>query len=168
MASYRELVQHSNEEIWSKWLTSGENEFWRLFRILPHNGIEGFGVLDWIKKSDVLRAKKVTYPRYTVNYRPEKNKPDQTGITCGGDVLDYFGDVTTHMASMKTIKIHWNLLLLTPGTKYCTVDISNMYLMSMLPEAEYVQFRYNLGKDKKHGMDCVRVAKSHMTTSLST
>lgn len=88
--------------------------------------------------------KKCMYPRYTVVERPKKDEKDQTRITCGGDVLDYFGDVTTHTVSIETIKLHWNLVLSTPGAKYCTGDISNMYLMYLLPNAEYVQFRYDL------------------------
>ena len=49
-----------------------------------------------------------------------------------------------HTARMERIKLYWNLVLSTPGEKYCTGDISNMYLMSLLPEAEYVYFRYDL------------------------
>ena len=61
-------------------------------------------------------------------------------------MLDYDGDVTAHTASIETIKLHWNSVLSTPGMKYCTGDISNMYLMSALPpgEEEYVRFWYDL------------------------
>ena len=65
-------------------------------------------------------------------------------ITCDGDVLDYFGDVTAHTASMETIKMHWNSVLLTPTAKYCMGNVSNMYLMSLFPEAKYMRFRHNL------------------------
>ena len=40
--------------------------------------------------------------------------------------------------------MHWNSVLSTPGAKYCTGDISNMYLESLLPDAEYVRSRYDL------------------------
>lgn len=43
---------------------------------------------------------------------------------------------------METIKIHWNSVLSTPGAKYCTEDISNMYLMSMLLDPMYIRFQY--------------------------
>ena len=46
MASYRDLINHANEKIRSKWLILGENEFGCLFRGFPPNGIEGLGVLD--------------------------------------------------------------------------------------------------------------------------
>ena len=40
--------------------------------------------------------------------------------------------------------MHWNLVISTPGSKYCTGNISNMYLMSLLQDLEYVRFQYNL------------------------
>ena len=146
-SSYRDLINHPDEKIRNRWLKSGENEFGRLFQGFPPNGsiAEGIGVLEWINKAEVPKGKKVTYPRYTVAQRPEKtHEPDRTRITCGGDVLDYYGDVTTHTTSMETIKMHWNSVLSTPGAKYCTGDISNMYLMSLLPDPEFVRFRYDL------------------------
>lgn len=45
---------------------------------------------------------------------------------------------------METIKMHCNSVLSTLGAKYCTGDISNVYLMFLLPETEYFQFRYDL------------------------
>jgi hypothetical protein len=45
---------------------------------------------------------------------------------------------------METIKMHWNSVLSTPGARYCTADISNMYLCSDLPESEYVRFKYDM------------------------
>ena len=41
---------------------------------------------------------------------------------------------------METIKANWNSVVSTKRTKYCTGDISNMYLMSDLVEPEYVKF----------------------------
>ena len=142
-ALYRDLIKHPDPAIQKRWLTSGENEFGRLFQGFPPNGdiANGIGVLDWIQKSEVPGVKKVTYPRYTVALRKKKvHKADRTRSTCGGNVLDYFGDVTKHTVSMETIKMHWNSVISTPGAKYCTGDISNMYLMSILPDPEYVCF----------------------------
>ena len=68
----------------------------------------------------------VTYPRYVVAVRPEKSEPYRTRITAGGDRIDYEGNVTTHTASMETIKMHWNSVISTLGAKYCTADISNI------------------------------------------
>ena len=45
---------------------------------------------------------------------------------------------------METIKAHWNSVVSTENAKYCTGDISNMYLMSNLVESEYVKFNIKL------------------------
>ena len=137
-------MHHTNEQTRVRWQISCENEFGRLFQGFPPNDIEGIGVLEWIHRSDVPPDKKVTYPRYTVDIRPEKDEIHRTRITCGGDRLDYDGDVTAHTASMETIKCHWNSVLSTPNARYATGDISNMYLMSLLPNAEYVRFKWDM------------------------
>ena len=53
-------------------------------------------------------------------------------------------NVSTHTASMETIKTHWNSVISTPNAKYCTGDISNMYLMSDLINSEYVKFKVDM------------------------
>ena len=101
-------------------------------------------VLDFIPFIDVSPDKTVKYPRYTVDIRPEKDELSQTRITAGGDLLKYLGNVTTHTASMETIKCHYNSVLSTKGAKYCTGDISNMYLCSWLKDYEYMHFNIDL------------------------
>lgn len=141
-AKYRDLVNHHNDVIKQRWLRSAENEFARLFQ--GYNGVEGIDVLEWILRKNIPKDKQVTYPRYVVDIRPEKSEMYRTRITAGGDRIDYFGEVATHTASMETIKMHWNSVLSTPGARYCTADISNMYLCSDLPESEYVRFKYDM------------------------
>ena len=137
-AAWKDLVNHPDDNIASRWEQSGVNEFARLFQ--GYRNIEGLDVLEWINKRDVPPGQKVTYPRYTVAYRPEKDEPYRTRITAGGNLLDYDGNTTTHSASMETIKVHWNSTISTPNARYCTADISNMYLCSELPDAQYVKF----------------------------
>eukprot|EP00536_Pseudo-nitzschia_multiseries_P009617 jgi/Psemu1/23703/gm1.23703_g len=62
--------------------------------------------------------------QYTVAYRPEKADPH---------------------SNMETIKLHWNSVVSTPGAKYCTGDISNMYLcLSLEDDPKYIQFKWDL------------------------
>ena len=60
------------------------------------------------------------------------------------NILDYYSDITIHTSSTKIIKIYWNSVVSTPGAKYYTENISNMYFMSLLPDPEYVRFKYDL------------------------
>eukprot|EP00536_Pseudo-nitzschia_multiseries_P000416 jgi/Psemu1/915/gm1.915_g len=45
---------------------------------------------------------------------------------------------------METIKTHWISVMSTPGAKYCTGDISNMYLCSTPDKPEFVKFRWDI------------------------
>ena len=113
-------------------MAGGENEFGRLFQGFKPNEVEGLDMLEWIPKTAVPTYKTVTYPRYTTAVRPEKEEKHCVRITAGGDRINYEGNVRTHTASMETSKTHRNSVISTPNAKYCTGDISNMYLMSNL------------------------------------
>ena len=63
LASYKELVNHSNSVIRDRWTKGGENEFGRLFQGFAPNEVEGLNVLEWIRKDQVSKDKFATYPR---------------------------------------------------------------------------------------------------------
>ena len=67
LASYKELVNHSNSVIRDRRIKGGENEFGRLFQEFAPNDVEGLNVLEWIRKDKVPRDKFVIYPRYTAS-----------------------------------------------------------------------------------------------------
>ena len=140
--AYRDLIHHPNPTIRQRWERAGINEFARLAQ--GYEETDGMDVVTFINRRDMPNDKQATYARYVVDYRPEKDEPWRLRITCGGDRLDYYGDTTTHSASMETIKCQLNNIISTPGSKCATGDISNMYLGSLLPEAEYVRFRLDL------------------------
>ena len=140
--AYKDLIKHPNPKIRKRWELAGNNEFARLAQGLGE--VDGLNVVTFIARRDVPVGKQATYARYVVDYRPEKDEPWRLRITCGGDRLEYFGDTTTHSASMETIKCQLNSIVSTLNAKAATGDISNMYLGSTLPEAEYVRFRLEL------------------------
>ena len=65
MASYTQLIKHTDAKISERWTTGGENEFGRLFQGFTPNNVEGMDVLEWISKTAVPANKTVTYPHYT-------------------------------------------------------------------------------------------------------
>ena len=141
MAHYRDLIKHQNPTIRNRWNTAGENEFGRLCQGFEPNGITGMDVIEWIRHQTVPKHKRVTYARYTVAVRPEKDEPYRCRITAGGDQLDYDGIVTTTVSTMESFKLLLNSTVSTKGAKMFTGDISNMYLESDLDEPEYVRFK---------------------------
>ena len=144
--AYRDLIKHPNKKIRDRWTQAGINEFARLTQ--GYGEIEGLNVVTFIARHKMPQNKIATYARYVVDYRPEKDEQWRLRITCGGDKLEYYGDTTTHSASMEVIKLQLNNIVSTPGAKCATGDISNMYLNSDLPEAEYVRFRIDLIPDE--------------------
>jgi len=138
---YRDLIKHPKFK--DDWLLSGGNEFGRLFNGIGKNAdgtqqFVGTNTCVWIDKSQVPKNKKVTYARIVVDVRPEKAEPNRTRITAGGDKLDYYGDVSTETASLETAKISFNSIVSTPGAKFMTMDISNMYLNTPLKDFQYM------------------------------
>ena len=140
--AYRDLIKHPNPAIRERWIKAGINEFARLTQ--GYGGVVGMDVVTFIRQSQVPSNKIATYARYVVDYRPEKDEPWRLRITCGGDKLWYDGNTTTHSATLETIKCQLNHIISSPTSKCATGDISNMYLGSDLPEAEYVRFRLAL------------------------
>ena len=83
--SYKDLIKRPNPKICAQWNKSGINEFARLAQGLRDT--EGMDVVSFIQWNQVPGEKKVTYARYVVDYRPEKDEPWRLCITCGGNRL---------------------------------------------------------------------------------
>ena len=72
---------------------------------------------------------------------PEKNDPDRTRITIGGNRITFPGDVGTPTASLELAKLVFISVLSRPGAKFITFNICNFYLQTPLNRPEYVRFR---------------------------
>ena len=45
--------------------------------------------------------------------------------------------VSTSTYDITTLKIHWNSVLLTPGSRYLVVDVKNFYLYNQISKHEF-------------------------------
>ena len=77
----------------------------------------------------------VTYDCIVVDYRPQKNEPNCTRLTVGGNIIDFPGDVSTLTADLTTAKLVINSTISTPGDRYMCGDVKNFYLCT--PTARY-------------------------------
>ena len=94
----------------------------------------------FIPSYKVPEGQKVTYTRKVCNYRPDKVEPNKTRFTAMGNFITYYGgEITTKTAGLELIKMHWNSVLSTKMAKYMTIDISNMYLNTLLDRFEYIR-----------------------------
>jgi hypothetical protein len=144
---YKDLLKDPKyREDWSR---AAANELGRLFNGVGKNKdgtqqVVGTNTCHWIKRSQVPRGKKVTYARTVVAIRTEKAEQKRVRITVGGDRLDYPGETSTDTASLDTIKILINSVLLTPGARMGAIDISNFYIHNNLKEYQYMRFHISM------------------------
>ena len=81
----------------------------------------------------VPKDSKVNYIRKVCTYQPNKSEPNRTRFTAMGNfITDYIGENSTKTAGLEHIKIHWNSVPSNKKVKYMTMDISNMYLNTIL------------------------------------
>jgi hypothetical protein len=81
----------------------------------------------------------VTYGRFVVDVRPNKEEIHRVRLTVGGNLISYDGDVSTRSADLTTSKCLWNRVISTPGTKYMCLDVKNFYLGTPMEHFEYLR-----------------------------
>ena len=69
------------------------------------------------------RRKDITYRRIVCNYHSEKKDPYRTRITMGGNLINYPDNCGTPTADLLTIKLMFNSIISTPGSKFMMIDI---------------------------------------------
>ncbi len=80
--------------------------------------------------------------------RPEKDDPDRTRITIGGNRICYPGDVGTKTALLELVKLLLNSVLSRKGARFSTIDIKNFYLDTPMPDPKYVCIKISYTLDK--------------------
>ncbi len=76
-----------------------------------------------------------------VNYCPEKDDPNQTCLTIGGNRVNYPGDCGTPTVDIVTVKFHLNSVISTEGARYCTIDLKDIYLMTPMAHPKFMRMK---------------------------
>ena len=121
------------------WSTSLANELGRLAQGI--RDVKVTNTIFFISISEIPkdRLKDITYGQIVVAYKPHKADPNRPRLTLGGDRFVCLYDVSTPTSDLPTIKILLNSVLSTPGAKYFTLDISNLYLGTPMDRPEYMK-----------------------------
>ena len=167
---YRHLIQ--DERYKQTWEDSMCDELGRLAQGRQSTGLKGTNTFNFIPFDAIPqdRRKDITYPRIVVDYRPQKEKPNRTRITVGGNRINYPFPVTTQTAELCTHKLLVNSVVSTKNAKYMTADIGNFYLGTPMERKEYMfmqlnlipqemQLQYNLKQLEKDGKVYVEIHK---------
>ena len=88
----------------------------------------------FIKYNDIPldRQRHIMFGKTVVTYRPEKEDPNRTYLTVDGNRISYQGDVGTPTDEMMTVKMHLNSVVSTKGAQYCTFNINDFYLDTLI------------------------------------
>jgi hypothetical protein len=95
------------KEVWEKLYTT---ELGRLAQGIP--GVsKGTDTIVFIQRDEVPtdRIKDDTYGRVRLNYCPEKDNPNQTYLTVGGNRVNYLSKCGTPTVDMVMVKLHLNV-----------------------------------------------------------
>jgi hypothetical protein len=124
------------------WMKSFANELGRLAQGI--RDIPGTDTIDFIPFSDVPKGEAVTYGRIVCMYRPQKDEPNRTRLTVGGNLLVCLYDVSAPTSDLTTSKLLFNSVISTPGARFITFDLKNFYLKTPLPTARYMRMKLDI------------------------
>ena len=125
------------------WRKSYTKELGRLAQGIP--GTKGTNTIVFIKYDDIPldRQRHVMYGKTVCTYRPEKDDPNRTRLTVGGNRIEYPGDVSTPTVDMMTVKMHLNSVISTKGARYCTIDLKDFYLNTPMERPKFMRLKIN-------------------------
>ncbi len=123
LLEYCHLLKHPKyKDLWSK-------SFWQ-GNLMTRNNHQDHCLHG--KARYIIPSKKIG-----CNYHPEKKDPHHTGITMGGNFINYPDDCGTPTADILTVKLQLNSIISTPNSKFMTIDIKGFYLMMPMECYEY-------------------------------
>ena len=70
--------------------------------------VKGTDTVMFIPKSKVPKDKNLTYGKVVCEMKPEKEEKERTGLTVGGNLLYFKGNISTPKASVTTAKCVFN------------------------------------------------------------
>jgi hypothetical protein len=120
------LVNPKYKELWGKSYTK---ELGHLAQGMLRVS-KGTNTIVFIHRKDIPYNRKcnITYTPVCVNYCPEKEDPNCTRVTVGGNLLHCPGDCGTPTVDMITVKLHLNSVISTKNACYCTINLKDFYL----------------------------------------
>jgi hypothetical protein len=90
------------------------------------------------RRSNIPKARKVTYDLFVVDIKDHKEEKERTKLTVGGDKVEYPGNKSNRTAGLTTAKILINSVISTLGAKFLIIDIKIFYLNTPLGRFEYM------------------------------
>ena len=131
---YRHLVKGPDRKIWER---SFANELEQLSQGIIT--VKGTNSVIFISKTQVPKDEKFTYGKIVCKVKPEKKERERTGLTVGGNLLDFTGNISSPTAPVTIEKCVFNSMVSTPGARCLLTNIKHFYLNNVLPEPEFMR-----------------------------
>ena len=132
----RALLQNpATRDTWSK---SASNEYGRLLNGNA-TGVKGTNTMEIISPQKVPSTKQVTYASMVCDYRPLKEEKYRCRLVVGGDKLPYTDDAAAPAANLLETKLLINSTISQPSARFMSIDISNFFLSSTMPQPEFMK-----------------------------
>ena len=103
--------------------------------------IQGTDTMEFVKRNNIPKHKKITYANFVCDYRPLKSEKHRVRMTIGGDKLDYPYDTASPAASLIETKMLLNSVISDSklGARFFTMDLKDHFLQTIMKEAEYMK-----------------------------
>jgi hypothetical protein len=102
--------------------------------------VAGTNTFFCINYHDILayKRKEICNTMVVCEVCPEKDDPNLTWITIGGNRICYPGDVGTNIMSLELLKLLLNSVLSQKGAHFSSINLKNFFLDTPMPEPKYV------------------------------
>jgi hypothetical protein len=133
------------------------------------SGTKGTDTIVFIKYKEIPlnRRRHITYGKMVVTYQPEKDDPNQTSLTVGGNWIVHHGNVSMLAVKIMTVNMHPNSVILTKGAQYCTFNIKDFYLNMLMEQPEYIRMKLsNLPQEFVDLYNLTKIAEDNGTVYI--
>jgi hypothetical protein len=147
---------HQDPRYRTTWDTSYANELGQLCQGIGSGsaptgqriaGTNTFYIIDY-KDIPSHKHKEICHTMVVCKVCPEKDDPNRTRITIGGNRICYPGNVGTNTALLELVKLLFNSVLSRKGAWFSTINLNNFYLDTPMPDPEYVHIKLSDIPDK--------------------
>jgi hypothetical protein len=87
------------------------------------------------------KKKEICHTMVVCEVRQEKDDPDCTHITIGGNRICYPGNVGTNTALLKLVQLLLNNVLSWKDARFSSINLKNFYLDTPMPDPEYIRVK---------------------------
>jgi hypothetical protein len=137
---------HQDPRYKATWDTSYANELGRLCKGIGADNtptaqrVSGTNTFFLINYQDIPahKTKEICHTMVVCEVRLEKDNPNPTRITIGGNRICYPGNVGTNTALLELVKLLLNSALSWKGARFSSINLKNFYLDTPMPNPEYV------------------------------